>query len=104
MNALISGFIATFFIASSTMSLAVDRSGERIWMETCGYCHETGIGPELRGRHLSFAMIQLWTRHGLRQMPAFSDSAISATELQVLAEWIQHQSAPTNPGDSHATP
>jgi len=86
------------------LCLAQTRSGKQVWMETCGYCHGNGIGPELRGRALPFATIQAWTRRGLRQMPAFADSAISDAELVALGEWMAAQPAPEQKEGSHATP
>jgi len=88
----------------SGLCLAQARSGEQVWMDTCGYCHGRGIGPELRGRALPFETIRVWTRYGLRQMPAFSETAISDMELAELGEWMAAQPTPDEQENSHATP
>jgi len=86
------------------LCLAQTRSGEQVWMETCGYCHGKGIGPELRGRALPLETIRVWTRYGLRQMPAFTETAISDVELEALGEWMAVQPVPGQQDDSNAAP
>jgi len=89
---------------SSELCPAQVRSANQVWEDSCGYCHDNGIGPELRGRRLAFETIRAWTRYGLRQMPAFAESAISDTELAALGEWIATQPAPVRKENADATP
>lgn len=75
------------------ISQATERSGEQVYAEICGYCHDHTIGPGILGRGLPPESLEMITRNGLNAMPAFRKTDISDRELAVLAEWIA-QSAP----------
>lgn len=70
------------------------RGPEAIWAASCSYCHETGVGPELRGIRLPPATIEKAVRSGFVQMPAFHPSEISDAELRSLAAWLSAAPAP----------
>lgn len=65
------------------------RSGEGIYQVVCQYCHDTGIGPQLKGRQLPSVYIQHVARNGLNAMPAFRPTEISDQELTGLAAFIE---------------
>jgi mono/diheme cytochrome c family protein len=69
------------------------RSPEKVYASTCGYCHGTNIGPIIRGRGLPAGTIQAMVRSGMNAMPAFRPSEISPAELAALAQWIEKSSA-----------
>lgn len=70
---------------------------DEIFAQVCGLCHTTGVGPELRGRHLDQTYVIGVVRRGLRAMPAFPPTEFSDTELAALADMIAHSAAPQAP-------
>ncbi|KQK61075.1 hypothetical protein AOX61_10345 [Pseudomonas aeruginosa] len=91
-------------LAAMALPAHAQRNAEHVWKDTCAYCHETRIGPELRGRQLPAEMIQAFARYGVRQMPAFRESEISDPELLELGQWLSRQPAPKNEEKNHAAP
>lgn len=71
------------------------RSPEKVYASTCGYCHGTNIGPIILGRKLQPDYIQQMVREGRNAMPAFRPTEISPEELSALSRWIEQ--APANP-------
>ena len=69
---------------------------EEIFAKVCAYCHNKGIGPELRGRGLSPRSIVDTVRQGLNAMPAFRPAEISDAELDALAATIAQSAVPPN--------
>lgn len=69
------------------------RSPEKVYSSTCGYCHGTNIGPIIRGRSLPAVAVSAMVRSGMNAMPAFRPSEISPAELAALAQWIEKSSA-----------
>ncbi|MDE2562693.1 MAG: cytochrome c [Sphingomonadales bacterium] len=69
------------------------RSPEKVYASTCGYCHGTNIGPIIRGRGLPAEAIKYQVRHGAGAMPAFRPTEISPAELDALATWLEHSKA-----------
>lgn len=63
---------------------------EHLYRSTCIYCHETGVGPTLKGRgqELSASYIYIFLRKGSGPMPAFKPSAISDADAKALADWL----------------
>jgi mono/diheme cytochrome c family protein len=64
------------------------KNGAEVYAKVCGYCHQTGIGPVIRGRELPPEYITHLVRHGLRAMPAFTASFIDDQALQEVASYI----------------
>jgi mono/diheme cytochrome c family protein len=64
------------------------KDGAEIYKKICALCHETAIGPVLRGRDLDPLYITLIVRNGSRAMPAFRASEIDDESLKTLAEYV----------------
>lgn len=81
----------------------VIRAPEKIFADTCGYCHGHFIAPgitvirEIRGRNLPPALVKTYVRNGVGSMPAFRFTEISDAELDSLAVWIESSEAPPLP-------
>lgn len=74
------------------------RDGEQVYVKVCGHCHETGVGPALKGRGLPAEAFAPIARHGLLAMPAFRASEIDDQALQALGEYLAKAPAPTTDG------
>ena len=70
------------------------KGGANVYEKVCGRCHETGIGPELKGRQLPSPYIVAVARNGLRAMPAWPASFIDDKALQQVADYISQAPAP----------
>lgn len=70
------------------------RNPQQIYTDNCHFCHDTGVGPVLFGRHLPLRKIMKVVRDGKGPMPAFRQSQINHAELVKLAEMISRSSAP----------
>lgn len=66
-----------------------ERSGELVYQTICRYCHETGVGPQLRLRQLPEVYTTHVVRHGFRAMPAFRPTEITDQELERVAAFIE---------------
>lgn len=64
------------------------RGPEHIWAASCGYCHDTNVGPQLKGRNLPAEAIAYFVRFGGSAMPAFHPSELNERELTVLSAWL----------------
>ncbi|MGH8762893.1 MAG: c-type cytochrome [Nitrosospira sp.] len=64
------------------------KDGAEIYAKVCGYCHESNVGPVIRGRDLPPAYIHSVVRNGNRAMPSFRSSEIDDESLAKLAEYI----------------
>lgn len=71
------------------------RSPEKVYSSTCGYCHGTNVGPILLGRKLPADYVKDMVRSGRNAMPAFRPTEINPAELDALSKWIE--TAPANP-------
>jgi mono/diheme cytochrome c family protein len=69
------------------------RPPEAVYAQVCGYCHGRNVGPVIRGRGLPASLVKIMVRTGPNAMPAFRPTEISDTELDALANWIQHSEA-----------
>lgn len=74
------------------------KSGEEVYAKVCGYCHQTGIGPVIKGRQLSAAYTTHVVRHGLLAMPAFPASFIDDQALREVADYISKSAADRKQG------
>jgi cytochrome c5 len=63
----------------------------------CRYCHDTGVGPVVKGRGLQPAYIAATVRAGRNGMPAFRPSEISNAELLALSQWLERAASAPNP-------
>ncbi|MGE3976633.1 MAG: cytochrome c [Nitrospira sp.] len=64
------------------------KDGAEVYTKICALCHETSIGPALRGRELDLLYIRLMARNGSRAMPAFRASEIDDQSLEKLSEYV----------------
>lgn len=69
------------------------KDGQEVYTKVCALCHETKVGPTLRGRDLDPIYIQLIVRNGSRAMPAFRSSEIDDQLLEKLAAYISNTAA-----------
>jgi mono/diheme cytochrome c family protein len=67
--------------------------GAEVYSKVCALCHDTNVGPTIRGRGLDPLYISLMVRHGSRAMPAFREAEIDDQALQKLAEYVSKQEA-----------
>ncbi|MCC6917503.1 cytochrome c [Nitrosomonas sp.] len=63
--------------------------GRNVYDTICQHCHETGVGPVIKGRQLPVEYITHVVRHGFRAMPAFPEPYISNEDLKSLGQYIQ---------------
>jgi mono/diheme cytochrome c family protein len=61
---------------------------QQVYAKVCAYCHETGIGPKIKGRKLPAEYVRYTVRHGKQAMPAFRQSDIDDAMLQRVAVMI----------------
>lgn len=64
------------------------KDGAEVYAKVCAYCHETGVGPVLRGRGLPPAVVNVFVRNGSRAMPPFRAAEIDDAALAKLGEYI----------------
>jgi len=65
------------------------KDGKEAYEKTCGYCHEKGIGPKIKGYGRLPADIIKTVRSGRNAMPAFRQTEIDDATLAKLAEYIK---------------
>ncbi len=92
--------------AAHAQSAGEWASSAQLWRDTCRYCHEGKLAPELRGAGLAAQAISSAVRQGPGAMPSFAPSAISDLDLEQLAAWIRAQPKPAPPQteESERTP
>lgn len=64
------------------------RDGPHVYNKICSYCHDTGIGPEIKGRKLPPEYISIIVRNGYLAMPAFRSAEIDNKALSALSGYI----------------
>lgn len=64
------------------------QDAEQVYAKVCSNCHETNVGPVLKGRNLPPAYFVTITRNGFRAMPSFREAEIDDASLQSLAEFL----------------
>ena len=64
------------------------KDGAEVYTKICALCHETAVGPALRGRGLDPLYISMIVRNGSRAMPAFRAAEIDDQSLEKLAEYV----------------
>ncbi len=72
------------------------KDGLHLYTKVCANCHESGVGPIIRGRgeELAPEYYQFVVRNGLRAMPAFRPTDIDAPTLKQLSEMLPHMAPP----------
>lgn len=70
------------------------QDGQEVYGKVCGYCHEHGVGPVIRGRQLQPDYVRSVVRHGNRAMPAFRESEIDNAMLVQVADLVARSTAP----------
>jgi cytochrome c2 len=64
------------------------KSGEQVYNKVCGHCHETGVGPVIKGRAFPPQAYGAFVRHGPLAMPSFRASEIDDQALQALGVYL----------------
>jgi mono/diheme cytochrome c family protein len=67
------------------------KDGAEVYEKVCAFCHETKIGPTIRGRGLDPIYVSFMVRNGLRAMLAFREAEIDDQSLQKLAEYVSKE-------------
>ena len=65
------------------------KDGKEVYDKTCGYCHDKGIGPKIKGLGRWPADINKMVRAGRNAMPAFRATEIDDASLAKVAEYIR---------------
>ncbi|MFO7578669.1 MAG: cytochrome c [Nitrosomonas halophila] len=85
---IIVGVVFSISLSVHAEDSAQPRDGEIVYAKICGYCHEVGIGPNIKDRQLPPEYIHYIVRRGLRAMPAFPEPYISDEELKQIGRFI----------------
>jgi mono/diheme cytochrome c family protein len=91
------GFAALAVALAGPAAESKERSPQELWDATCHVCHDTGVGPQILGQHLSAEKIKTIVRNGGLEMTPFSPAVISDAELDALAKWVSERDAPASP-------
>ncbi len=65
------------------------RDGRQVYVKICHYCHDTNIGPVIKGTDKPVEYIRYIVRNGLRAMPAFRGAEIDENALKLLADYVK---------------
>jgi mono/diheme cytochrome c family protein len=89
------GFVAslTWAAPKEEMMGFAWKDGAEVYAKVCALCHETSVGPVIRGRGYDPLYIRLIVRNGYRAMPAFRAGEIDDASLEKLAEYISKTAA-----------
>ena len=68
------------------------KNSAQIYQSLFIYCHGTGIGPAILGRHYSPQALMIFVRNGINTMPTFRQTEINNKELEDLAKWVEQAS------------
>lgn len=97
--------LALLWIGHTTTAVAQEPAnvgkGQQYFDKVCAKCHETGVGPVLKGRDLPEATYIIIARLGRNAMPAFRITDIDDDTLVAVARYLA--GTPKNP-DQGATP
>lgn len=88
--------------AAPTTHPAVKLSdAPKTYQDRCVFCHETNVGPSLRGRGLDPGYVKLVLRNGSRAMPQFRATEVSEQELAQLTAYLAElDAAPPRPQET----
>ena len=70
------------------------KKGEQFYGKVCGRCHETGIGPVLKGRGMPDGFFIAFARNGMNAMPAFRVTDVDDATLAAVAAYLAASPAP----------
>lgn len=65
------------------------KDGKEVYDKTCGYCHDKGIGPTIKGLGIAAADIKKTVRSGKKAMPSFRATEIDDAALAKVADYIK---------------
>lgn len=65
------------------------QSGQEAYEKVCGYCHDKGIGPLIKGQNKPGDMVRVLVRTGSGAMPPFRRSEIDDETLAKLIVYIK---------------
>lgn len=80
--------------AAHAQSAGQWKDGQHVYAKICANCHESGVGPVIKGRDLDPAYYMHVARSGLRAMPAFRPTEIDDAALRQVAEMLSKSPAP----------
>lgn len=86
--------MASFVLLAGSLGLTAGanagqwRDGDHVYQKVCGYCHEAGVGPAIKGRSLPEEYVRRVVRFGNRAMPAFRPSEIDDAALAQIAKLV----------------
>lgn len=80
--------------AAHAQSAGQWKDGQHVYAKVCSNCHESGVGPVIKGRDLDPTYYQSVVRGGLRAMPAFRSTEIDDVALRQVAEMLAKSPAP----------
>lgn len=91
--------LALSWVGHTATAVAQDPAhigkGQQYFEKVCAKCHETGIGPVIKGRDLSEATYIITARMGRNAMPAFRITDIDDDTLIEVAKYLVN--TPRNP-------
>lgn len=97
--------LALLWIGHTTTAVAQEPAnigkGRQYFEKVCAKCHETGVGPVLKGRDLPEATYIIIARLGRNAMPAFRITDIDDDTLIAVAKYLASTPKHPEPG---ATP
>ncbi len=82
--------VAFFSITTNTIAESANewQSGNQIYKNICGHCHEAGVGPKLSGRDLPADYFKTMARNGRAGMPAFRPTELSDKDLDKISAYL----------------
>ncbi|MGE5548558.1 MAG: c-type cytochrome [Solirubrobacterales bacterium] len=84
----------TWTTAARAQSAGQWKDGQHVYSKVCSNCHESGVGPVIKGRDLDVAYYKHVVRNGFRAMPAFRPTEIDDVALDQVAEMLHKSPAP----------
>jgi len=76
------------------------KDPDEVYEKICKQCHDTGIGPELKGKKYSAQLVFVMVRVGPGAMPAFRQTDIDDIILKKLGERLEKSEAPNPPNSA----
>ena len=77
------------------------KDGDQVYDKVCKYCHEVGIGPDLKGAHYASQLTVAMVRVGPAAMPSFHKTDIDDDVLKKLGDMLQTADGPEKPYSSN---
>jgi len=74
------------------------KSPDDVYTKVCAHCHDTEVGPAIKGRRLGAPMTMVMVRVGPSAMPAFRKTDVDDAMLKRLGEMIENSPAPAKAG------